>query len=106
MNITISPELVELGESEAGQPVEFLVRKDGLAERPVEVIAFTRNVSYHGELRSLALATFVLMNTYSVFAQQLSSVVGIIMGGSSQVFVCNFNWVSEQPKLIMLLTDT
>ena len=46
MNITVSPEFVE--QREAAQRIEFVVRKSGLAERAVEVIAFTRNNSLTG----------------------------------------------------------
>ena len=48
VNITISPEFVEVSESEVDQPIVFVVRKEGLSERAVEVIAFTRNISVYG----------------------------------------------------------
>ena len=48
MNITVSPEFVEQREDDADQRIEFVVRKSGLAERAVEVIAFTRNNSLTG----------------------------------------------------------
>ena len=46
MNITVSPEFME--RREANQSIEFIVRKSGLTERAVEVIAFTRNSSLTG----------------------------------------------------------
>ena len=48
MNITVSPEFVEQREDDADQRIEFVVRKSGLAERAVKVIAFTRNSSLTG----------------------------------------------------------
>ena len=48
MNITLSPENVERGESEADVPIDFVVRKDGLADRAVEVIVNTANISFQG----------------------------------------------------------
>ena len=44
----MSPEFVEQSESEDNQPIEFVLRKEGLSERAVEVVAFTRNISYYG----------------------------------------------------------
>ena len=48
VNITVSPEFVERRENEVDQTIEFVVRKSGLTERAVEVIAFTRNSSLTG----------------------------------------------------------
>lgn len=48
MNITVSPEFVERREDDPNRRIEFVVRKSGLAERAVEVIAFTRNSSLTG----------------------------------------------------------
>ena len=48
MNITITPGSVERSESEADQPVQFVVLKEGLAERAVEVVALTQNLSDYG----------------------------------------------------------
>ena len=48
MNITVSPEFVERIEDDPDRRIEFIVRKSGLTERAVEVIAFTRNSSLTG----------------------------------------------------------
>ena len=48
MNITVSPEFVERIEDDPDRRIEFVVRKSGLTERAVEVIAFTRNSSLTG----------------------------------------------------------
>ena len=73
----MSPEFVEQREDEADRRIEFIVRKSGLTERVVEVIAFTRNKSLTGIGKTLLLASInrYLAPLYSLSKQSVQLIV-------------------------------
>jgi hypothetical protein len=64
----VSPEFVERIEDDPNRLIEFVVRKSGLAERAVEIIAFTRNNSLTGTYWGFFLQALLAVQYYTHLA--------------------------------------